>query len=139
MATLYDVCDKCGLSTATVSRVINDSGLVKEKTRERVLEAIKDLNYRPSHAARILARRKTDTIGVILPLIDNGYYVQVLRGIDHVSTKENLKLLISFYHSDSDLSESLRSLGREGRADAIFAFNDAMALETALIVRKTTA
>lgn len=124
MATLYDVCEKTGLSTATVSRVINRSGLVKEETRERILLAMKELNYHPSHAARMLAGRKTDTIGVVLPVIDNGYYVQVLRGIDHVSTKENLKLLISFYHSDVDLSEILAALGREGRTDAIILSNN---------------
>lgn len=124
MATLYDVCKKTGLSTATVSRVINGSGLVKEATRERVLEAIQQLNYRPSHAARMLAGRKTDTIGVVLPLIDNGFYVQVLRGIDHASTKENLKLLISFYHSSEDLPEILSSLSGEGRTDAIILSND---------------
>jgi LacI family transcriptional regulator len=123
MATLYDVCEKTGLSTATVSRVINGSGLVKEETRQRVLQAIKELNYRPSHAARMLAGRKTDTIGVVLPLLDDGFYVQVLRGIDHVATRENLKLLISFYHSDADLSETLDSLYAEGRTDAIIVSN----------------
>jgi DNA-binding LacI/PurR family transcriptional regulator len=124
MATLYDVCEKTGLSTATVSRVINGSGLVKEETRTRVLEAMKELNYRPNQAARKLAGGKTDTIGVVLPLLDNGYYVRVLRGIDIVSTKEKLKLLISFYHSDSDLHEILSSLGREGRTDAVILMNN---------------
>ena len=123
MATLYDVCKKTGLSTATVSRVINDSGLVKEETRELVLQAIKELNYRPSHAARMLAGRKTDTIGVVMPLLDDGFYVQVLRGIDHVATQEHLKLLISFYHNEVDLEESLDSLYAEGRTDAIIVSN----------------
>ena len=123
MATLYDICKKTGFSTATVSRVINGSGLVKEETRERVLEAIKELNYRPNHAARMLAGRKTDTIGVVLPLLDDGFYVQVLRGIDQVATKENLKLLISFYHSDTDLAEIIDSLHAEGRTDAIILSN----------------
>lgn len=124
MATLYDVCRKTGLSTATVSRVINNSGLVKESTRERVRQAMEELNYRPSHAARMLAGRKTDTVGLILPVIDNGYYVRVLRGIDHVATEEDLKLLISFYHSDKDLMENLSALGREGRTDAIILMNN---------------
>ena len=123
MATLYDVCKKSGVSTATVSRVLNGSEAVKEETRERVLQAIKELNYRPNYAARMLAGRKTDTIGVVLPLLDDGFYVQVLRGIDHVATKENLKLLISFYHSDADLSETLDSLYAENRTDAIIVSN----------------
>ena len=123
MATLYDVCKKSGVSTATVSRVLNGSEAVKEETRERVLQAIKELNYRPSHAARMLAGRKTDTIGVVMPLLDDGFYVQVLRGIDHVATQEHLKLLISFYHNEVDLEESLDSLYAEGRTDAIIVSN----------------
>jgi len=123
MATLYDVCKKSGVSTATVSRVINGSGLVKEETRKRVLKAIEELSYRPSHAARMLAGRKTDTIGVVMPLLDDGFYVQVLRGIDHVATQEHLKLLISFYHNEVDLEESLDSLYAEGRTDAIILSN----------------
>ena len=124
MATLYDVCETTGLSTATVSRVINGSGLVKEKTRERVQQAMKELNYRPNQAARMLAGGKTDTIGVILPVIDNGYYVQVLHGIDTILTKKKLKLLISFYPSDAELLETLSSLSGEGRTDAIIVMNN---------------
>lgn len=124
MATLYDVCEKTGFSTATVSRVINNSGLVRESTRKRVREAMKELNYYPSHAARMLAGGKTDTIGVVLPLLDNGYYVQVLRGIDEISTEKNLSLLISFYHSESDLIKTLCSLSGEGKTDSIILMNN---------------
>lgn len=123
MATLYDVCKETGFSTATVSRVINDSGLVKEATRERVLAAMEKLNYRPSHAARRLAGSKTDTIGVVLPVIANGFYVNVLHGIDEIATNEKRTLMISFYHSDDELLEILRSLSQEGRADAIILGN----------------
>ena len=123
MATLYDICKLTGLSTATVSRVINGSDLVRKETRQRVLAAIEELNYRPSHAARMLAGHKTDIIGVVLPLLDDGFYVQVLRGIDQVATQENMNLLISFYHSESDLVETLHSLCGEGRTDAVIMSN----------------
>ena len=123
MATLYDVSKKSGVSTATVSRVLNGSEAVKAETRERVLQAIKELHYRPNYAAQMLAGHKTDTIGVVMPLLDDGFYVQVLRGIDQVATKEHLKLLISFYHSDADLAETLDSLYAENRTDAIIVSN----------------
>lgn len=123
MATLFDVCEMTGLSTATVSRVINGSELVREATRDRVLEAIKELNYSPSHAARMLAGQKTDTIGIVLPVIANGYIVQVLSGIDHVAREENLKMLTSFYHDESDLVTTLKCLCGEGRASAIILMN----------------
>jgi DNA-binding LacI/PurR family transcriptional regulator len=123
MATLYDVCKKSGFSTATVSRVINGSGLVTEKTRDCVLEAIKELNYSPSHAARMLAGQKTDTVGIVLPVIANGYIVQVLSGIDIVTRQENLKMMTSFYHDESDLVTTLKCLCGEGRASAIILMN----------------
>ena len=123
MATLYDVCEITGVSTATVSRVINGSELVKPATRIRVLQAIKELNYHPSHAARMLAGQKTDTIGIVLPVIADGYIVQVLSGIDNVTREENLKMLTSFYHDESDLVTTLKCLCGEGRASAIILMN----------------
>ncbi|HSR87850.1 MAG TPA: LacI family DNA-binding transcriptional regulator, partial [Pontiella sp.] len=123
MATLYDVCEKSGVSTATVSRVINGSELVTDKTRDRVLKAIKELNYSPSHAARMLAGQKTDTIGIVLPVIANGYIVQVLSGIDHVAREENLKMMTCFYHDESDLESTIKCLCGEGRASAIILMN----------------
>jgi LacI family transcriptional regulator len=123
MATLYDVCDKTGLSAATVSRVINGSELVKQATRDRVLKAIEELNYSPSHAARTLAGRQTDTIGVVMPVIANGYIVRVLSGINNVRKEENLKMMTTFYHDEADLISTLKCLSGEGRAGAIVLMN----------------
>jgi LacI family transcriptional regulator len=82
MATMYDISERTGLSTATVSRVINNSSKVSDKTRKIVLNAMKKHGYQPNQAARMLAGKTTDTIGVVLPEIDNGFYVKVLQGIN---------------------------------------------------------
>lgn len=124
MATLYDVCKKTGLSTATVSRVINGSSAVTEKTRKVVLDAMKELDYRPNQAARMLAGKKTDTIGVIFPEIDNGFYVQVLRGIDNAAKEANLHLLTAFYHDKDGLKHTLQSMASRGRTDSIVMINN---------------
>jgi len=124
MATLYDVCNKTGLSTATVSRVINDSSAVTEKTRQIVLDAMKSLNYHPNQAARMLAGKKTDTIGVIFPEIDNGFYVQVLRGVDNAAQEKGMHLLTAFYHNKSGLKGTLQALAARGRTDAIVLINN---------------
>ncbi|MBI9020989.1 MAG: LacI family DNA-binding transcriptional regulator [Verrucomicrobia bacterium] len=123
MATLYDVCKKTGLSTATVSRVINGSDKVRETTRQRVQRAMKELNYRPNQAARMLAGKKTDTIGVIFPEINNGFYAQVLRGIDDATRESGLHLLTSFYHSPNELKGALQRLAAGGRTDALVLMN----------------
>lgn len=124
MATLYDVCNKTGLSTATVSRVINESTAVTDKTRKIVLAAMKELDYHPNQAARMLAGKKTDTIGVIFPEIDNGFYVQVLRGIDNAAQEKNMHLLTAFYHNKTGLKGTLQSLSARGRTDAIVMINN---------------
>ncbi len=124
MATLYDVCNKTGFSTATVSRVINESSAVTEKTRQIVLDAMKALNYHPNQAARTLAGKKTDTIGVIFPEIDNGFYVQVLRGVDNAAQERGMHLLTAFYHNKSGLKGTLQALAARGRTDAIVLINN---------------
>jgi LacI family transcriptional regulator len=101
-ATLHDVCRKAGLSTATVSRVINNSPLVTKRTRARVLKAIQALGYHPSRAARTLSRKRSDMIAVIFPEIASGFYTEVLRGIDEVAGEHNFHLTTAFAHGQRD-------------------------------------
>ncbi len=82
-----------GVSSATVSRVINNSGFVKDETRQKVLDAIKEYNYVPSAVARSLSTRDTSTIGVIIPDIENPFFSSVIRGISDVAEKNNYNIL----------------------------------------------
>src|SRR5436190_14229049 len=83
-ATLYDVCRLSGVSSATVSRVFSGKAKVSEKIRTRVLAAARQLSYEPSHAARALAGRRTNTLGAVLPEIASGFYADVVAGVDEV-------------------------------------------------------
>lgn len=85
---------------------------------------MKELDYRPNQAARMLAGKKTDTIGVIFPEIDNGFYVQVLRGIDNAAKEAGLHLLTAFYHDKTGLKHTLQSLASRGRTDSIVMINN---------------
>ena len=100
--TLHDVCRKTGFSTATVSRVINNSPLVTKRTRTRVLKAIKALGYHPSRAARTLSRKRSDMLAVIFPEIASGFYTEVLRGIDEIAAEHNFHLTTAFAHGQRD-------------------------------------
>ena len=64
-ATIYDVAREAGVSLATVSRVINGSSVVREKTKEKVMKVIDELNFKPNQIARGLATNKTTTIAII--------------------------------------------------------------------------
>jgi LacI family transcriptional regulator len=82
MANILDVALKAGVSIATVSRVVNKSDhKVNPATREKVLAAIKELDYRPNALAKGLLMKKTMTIGIIIPDISNPYYAEIVRGI----------------------------------------------------------
>ena len=65
--TIKEVAKEANVSTSTVSRVISDSPQISEKTKEKVREVIKNLNYKPNAIARSLANKKTRIIGVVLP------------------------------------------------------------------------
>ena len=79
--SIKDVAEQAGVSTATVSHVINQTRFVREETRQKVLEAIEALNYQPSAIARGLATNSTQTIGLIISDIANPFFMAVARGV----------------------------------------------------------
>ncbi|MFN8453397.1 MAG: LacI family DNA-binding transcriptional regulator [Anaerolineae bacterium] len=79
---IKDVADMAGVSTATVSHVINGTRFVREETRRKVLEIVEALNYHPSSIARGLATNSTQTIGLIISDITNPFFTAVARGVE---------------------------------------------------------
>ncbi|CAG0940872.1 Ribose operon repressor [Anaerolineae bacterium] len=89
MATIRDVAKLAGVSTATVSHVLNDSRWVEPDTRRAVKHAVEKLNYRPSAIARSLTTNITHTVGVIVADITNPFFASLVRGIeDRLSAKK---------------------------------------------------
>lgn len=79
--TIHDVADEAGVSAATVSRVVNDTGQTADATRERVLEAVESLRYRPSRTAKSLSKGATQTIAVAVPTFTTPFHNALLKGI----------------------------------------------------------
>jgi LacI family transcriptional regulator len=102
MATIYEVSELAGVSLATVSRVMNDSGKVSAKTREKVKLAMKELGYRPNSIARSLASNRTNSIGVQVPTLSGPYYGEVLSGMEAELRDAGKQLIISAGYSDKD-------------------------------------
>ena len=117
--TLMDICRRVGVSSATVSRVINGSPLVVEATRLKVEKAIQELGYRPNYAARMLARARTDTVAVIIPTLGRDYFMEVLAAVDRVTVAHRYHVLIAISHSLKDENELLQKYVRERRADGV--------------------
>ena len=93
-ATISDVARLAGVSISTVSRVMNDTAPVADETEDKVRSAVKQLDFTPHAAARSLAGRKTNTIGLLLPELGSSFYVPTLRGIEAAVREEGLDLLI---------------------------------------------
>ncbi len=100
-ATLKDIATHCGLSVATVSRVINDKGPIRADTAERVRNAVVELGYAPSMAARALKTARTGTLGVILPSLTNPVFAETASGIQQRAREQGLIPII--LSSDYDL------------------------------------
>lgn len=106
--TISDIAKIAKVSQSTVSRVLNDSGYVKEETKKRIETVIKELNYTPSAIARSLSKNETNTIGVIVPDITNSYFGEVIKGISHVADKNDLNII--FYNTENSFEKEIRAL-----------------------------
>lgn len=91
---IREIALKIGVSSATVSRVINQSGYVSEKTRNKVLKAIEDYNYVPSAIARSLSIQNTSSIGVLVPDIENPFFASVIKGVTEVAEEYKYNILL---------------------------------------------
>jgi DNA-binding LacI/PurR family transcriptional regulator len=118
------VAERAGVSYQTVSRVINDADGVAPETRERVLAAMRDLDYRPSLAARSLGRARTDAIGLVLPFpVDvtfaNAHFLQTVGGVDRVVAENDFSLLISSPNSEDPALSAHRRMARQRAVDGV--------------------
>ncbi|GAA0455946.1 catabolite control protein A [Alkalibacillus silvisoli] len=93
--TIYDVAKKANVSMATVSRVINGNTNVKPTTRQKVIDAINELGFRPNAVARGLASRKTTSVGVIIPDISNLFFAELARGIEDIASMYKYHIILS--------------------------------------------
>ncbi|MFY4776325.1 LacI family DNA-binding transcriptional regulator [Metabacillus sp. RGM 3146] len=119
MVRIVDVAKKAKVSTATVSRVITNSGTVKKETTEKVLKAIKELNYQPNLLARQLRKLETKTILVIVPDITNTFFSKVLRGIEAVASEKGYQILLGDTDNKDVKESGYLNMLRQKNADGM--------------------
>jgi len=100
--TIKEVAKLAGVSTTTVSYVINKSRFVSEQTRAKVLKAIEELDYRPNIVARSLRERKTGTVGLIICDLRNPFFSEVLQGIETYLGEKKYSLIVTNTDYDND-------------------------------------
>lgn len=115
VATLSDVALEASVSTATVSRCLNSPHQVDPSTRARVMKAVKDLSYTPNFGARIMAARRTNTVGAVIPTIENSIFARGIQAFQEELNLHSYTLLIasSSYQADVE-EEQIRNLIARG-------------------------
>src|SRR3569832_1472783 len=96
---IREVAEKAGVSTATVSHVINNTRFVSDKTKAKVFQAMGELDYRPNAAAQSLRSQRSNTIGLIVPILpsdtSNFFFMTVAQGIQHTLKEHGYHVLLS--------------------------------------------
>jgi LacI family transcriptional regulator len=117
--TLYDVAALAGVSIATVSRCLNFPEKVKQPTRDKVMAAVEELGYSPNFGARAMAAQRTNTIGAIIPTMENAIFARGLQAFQEELRYHGFTMLVASSSYRPDLEqEQIRSLVARG-ADAL--------------------
>ncbi|MEO0389895.1 MAG: LacI family DNA-binding transcriptional regulator [Pseudomonadota bacterium] len=117
--TLADVAKRAGVSTATVSRCLNSPDQVGGETRKRVMAAVSELGYAPNFGARALAAKQTNTVGVVIPTMENAVFARGIQAFQEELGRHGKTLLIASSSYQTELEDAqIRALVSRG-ADAL--------------------
>ncbi|AXQ77788.1 LacI family transcriptional regulator [Streptococcus chenjunshii] len=121
MATIKDVAKLAGVSASTASRALHDSSMISEATKERVRQAMAELDYSPNYSAQNLVNRQSNTIGIVLPvresqesLGNNPFFMQIIQGISSVCSENNYMVSLASGRTDEELKKNIETLIRSG-------------------------
>jgi LacI family transcriptional regulator len=119
--TIYDVARLAGVSTATVSRLLNGTGQIAPSTRLAIEAAVEELGYQPNRIARSLATKSTQTIALLLPEITNPFYGALVAGIEQRTLELGYTMLLCTTEDDPAREERYLNLLRSKQVDGALA------------------
>lgn len=119
LATITDVARRARVSRATVSRVLNRYPHVRSQVRAAVQQAVRALGYRPDHVARSLARRETQTLGLVVADITNPFYAETARAIVETVRDRGYNVILCNTDNRPRLQEEYVEVLRQRRVDGI--------------------
>lgn len=117
--TIYTVAQEAGVSIATVSKVINNTGRISEKTRQKVLKTMERLNYHPSTVASALTGKGTKNIGLLVPDVANPFFAEITRSIEDYSNSLDYGVMICSTDNKSERERKYVSLLLRQKIDGI--------------------
>lgn len=119
MANIKQVAEQAGVSVATVSRVLNDSGFVSPELRQRVLDAMQDLNYQINAPARSLRRQETRTVGVLMPQLDHPFFSALSFAIEQTLSTKNYHVFMCSAEESSQKEKDYTQMMLRQRVDGV--------------------
>ncbi|MGT2910482.1 LacI family DNA-binding transcriptional regulator [Streptococcus cameli] len=123
VATIKDIARETGVSTATVSRVLNNLGGYSSAVEEKVLSVAKALHYHKNENARSLVQKNSKTIGIILPHVTTSFYEKIVKGIEDQAYQNNYSVIITHAGIDGDRALESIQLMAERRVDGVIIFS----------------
>ncbi len=123
MATIKEISEAVGVSTATVSRVLSGSANVKQSTKEKVLQQVDLLNYQPNVLARQFRQQKTFCIHVIVPNITNPFYREIFFGIEKVVQEHNYQVYFIDIQNDKEIPTKYLNFIDQKQTDGIISLS----------------
>src|SRR5512133_1256590 len=119
MTTIRDVAKAAGVAPITVSRVINNTGYIREQTRERVLAAVKELGYVPNSLALSLRWKQTGILALVLTDITNPFWTTVARGVEDAASQAGLSIILCNTDEDEHKQERYLNVMLQRRVDGV--------------------
>src|SRR5579864_1464805 len=119
MVTIQDLAREAGVGVGTASRSLSGNPHVADDTRAHVLAVAQRLGFRPNRIARAFSRGRTQTLEVVVPLITQHFYVEVLRGIEQALSTTEYSLVIRSIERRADRDRVVRAAGVRGRVDGV--------------------
>lgn len=108
MVTIKDIADLAGVSKTTVSKVLNNKDdKISDITRQKILNIVKEKNYRPNKMAQSLVTKKTKTIGIIIPDIRNPFFTDIVRGAEDKAVKEGYNIILC--NTDENVEKEIKA------------------------------
>ena len=117
--TLSDVAREANVSMMTVSRVVNNRDGISPETRQRVLQFVEQLGYRPSSIARGLVTNHTGTLGLVVPDNANPFFSEFARGVEHVAYAEGYNVFLCNTEENGDRERTVIHSLEEKRVDGL--------------------
>lgn len=124
--SIKDVARLAGVSTATVSRTLNNAVSVAPETREAVMAAAREVGYRFNHVARNLRRRQSGAIAVLVPNLGNPFFSHILAGIESVMTQSSINVLVLDTNGPTTQNADIADYLTSQRADGIICLDGAL-------------